>query len=360
VNVNEPPNADETQTANARWPFTVINASADTVAVYNLLYGRLFDRHRDMGLPTAFLVDAQGNICKVYQGAVPVKHVLADIHQIPTTPEERTARGLPFRGGVGESYEFGRNYLSFGSVFYDHGYLEQAEAYFHLAEKEDPDGADALYGLGSVYLKQQKNKEAREYLQRAVKSQANYPGMMPNAWNNLGIVAAREGHANEAIEYFLNALELSPEHVVALGNLGSVYRQKQDWENARAVLERALRVGPDNPEVNFTMGMVYAQTNDLGRASEYLQKALAVRPAFPEALDSLGIVYFLTARPDEAKRSLEESIRVAPSYEQSYLDLAKVYALQGDKAKAREVLEQLLKIHPDQPQAQKDLKDLSE
>jgi tetratricopeptide (TPR) repeat protein len=360
VNVNEPPKVGDTQPANAaRWPFSIVNASADTIAVYNLLYGRLFDRHRDMGLPTAFLLDPQGEICKVYQGGVPVKHIREDVRRIPKTLEERTARGLPFPG-VAEPYEFDRNYLSLGSVFYEYGYLGQAETYFQLAEKEDPDGADALYGLGSVYLHQQRNKEAREYLQRAVQAHANYPGMMPNAWNNLGIVAAREGNADEAIKYFLKALELNPEHVVALGNLGSVYRQKKDWENARIVLERALRVDPDNAEINFTMGMVYAQCNDLERAHDYLQKAVAVRPAFPEALDSLGLVYFLTGRPDEAKRSLAESIRVAPSYAQSYLDLAKVYAVQGDKAKAREVLEQLLKIHPDQEQAQKDLRDLSE
>jgi len=360
VNVNELSNAGETQPASAaRWPFSIINASADTVAVYNLLYGRLFDRHRDMGLPTAFLLDPQGDICKVYQGTVPVKHIREDMRRIPKTPEERAARGLPFPG-VAETYEFGRNYLSFGSVFYDYGYLEQAEAYFRLAEKQDPDGADALYGLGSVYLNQQKNKEAREYLQRAVQSQANYPGMMPNAWNNLGIVAAREGNTDEAIEYFLKALELNPEHVVALGNLGSAYRQKEDWENARIVLERALRVNPDDAEANFSLGMLYAQCNDLARGYEYLQKALAARPAFPEALNSLGILYFLTGRPEEAKRSLQESIRVAPNYEQSYLDLAKVYALQGDKAEARKALEQLLKIQPDQAQAQKALEDLSQ
>ena len=360
VNVNEPANAGETQPANvAHWPFSIVDASMDTIAVYNLLYGRLFDRHRDMGLPTAFLLDSLGDICKVYQGLVPVKQIREDIRRIPKTPEERMPLGLPFPG-VAEGYEFDRNYLSLGSAFYEYGYLEQAEAYFRLAGKEDPGGADALYGLGSVYLHQQKNKEAREYLQRAVQSQANYPGMMPNAWNNLGIVAAREGNTDEAIEYFLKALELNPEHVVALGNLASAYRQKKDLENARIVLERALRIDPDNAEINFSMGMVCAQSNDLARAYEYLQKALAARPVFPEALDNLGIVYFLTGRPDEAKRSLEESIRVAPSYERAYLDLAKVYAMQGDKAKAREVLEQLLKIHPGQEQAQKDLQNLSE
>jgi len=101
------------------------------------------------------------------------------------------ARGLPF-AGVGETYEVGRNYLSFGSVFYERGYLEQAEIFFRIAEKEDPGGAEPLYGLGSVYLEQQKRKEAREYFERAVKSATDYPATLPNAWNNLGILAARE------------------------------------------------------------------------------------------------------------------------------------------------------------------------
>ena len=68
--------------------------------------------------------------------------------------------GLPFTG-VTETYDFGRNYLSFGSVFYERGYLEQAEAFFRLAEKDDPAAAEPLYGLGSVYLAQQKRKDAR-------------------------------------------------------------------------------------------------------------------------------------------------------------------------------------------------------
>jgi tetratricopeptide (TPR) repeat protein len=339
------------------WMFPVVIAPPELVAVYNLLYGRLFDRHRDMTLPTAFLIDAQGNIAKIYQGALRLDHVAADFRGIPKTPAERMARGLPF-AGVSETYEVGRNYLSFGAVFYERGYLEQAEEFFRLAEKEDSVGAEPLYGLGSVYLEQKRNKEAREYFERAVKSAADYPATLPNAWNNLGILAARDGNADEAIGFFQKALEINPDHAVALQNLGNAYRQKKDWDAAKRTLEHALALNPEDAEANYGLGMVYAQLNDTGRAYEYLQKALVARPAYPEALNNLGILYLRTGRAEEAKKSFVESIRVAPGFDQAYLNLARVHAIEGDKAKARATLEGLLKVHPEQAQARKELAEL--
>jgi len=347
------------QKAASTWTFPVASAPPDLVAVYNLLYGRLFDRHRDMGLPTAFLIDAQGNIVKVYQGALNLDHVEADFRAIPRTPAERIARGLPF-AGVSATYEVGRNYLSFGAVFFDRGYMEQAEEFFRLAEKDDPSGAEPLYGLGSVYLEQKKSKEARECFERAVKSAADYPATLPNSWNNLGILAAREGKTEEAIGLFQKALAIDPEHPVALQNLGNAYRQKKDWDAARKTLQHALALNPEDAESNYGLGMVFAQLNDTARAYEYLQKALASRPVYPEALNNLGILYARTGRPAEAKKSFTESIRVAPAFEQSYLNLARVYAIEGDKAQARATLQELLKVHPEQAQARKELDDLGE
>ncbi|HEV2101622.1 MAG TPA: FG-GAP-like repeat-containing protein [Candidatus Acidoferrum sp.] len=339
--------------------FPVVSAPEELVAVYNLLYGRLFDRHRDMGLPTAFLLDAQGNIAKIYQGTLQLEIVEADFRRIPKTAAERMQRGLPF-AGVSETYEIGRNYLSFGAVFYERGYLEPAEEYFLLAAKEDPGGAEPLYGLGSVYLDQKKSKEARECFERAVKATADYPATLPNAWNNLGILSAREGKTDEAIGYFQNALAIQPEHPVALQNLGNAYRQKKDWDAARKTLEHALALNPEDADANYGLGMAYAQLNDTGRAYEFLQKALTARPAYPEALNNLGILYLRTGRPEEAKKSFAESIRVAPEFAQSYLNLARVYAIEGDKQKARATLKELLKVHPEQAQAKKELEELGE
>ena len=122
---------------------------------------------------------------------------------------------------------------------------------------------------------------------------------------------AREGNTDLAIEHFERALQIDPDHSVALQNLGSAYRQKKDWPQAKRALEKALALNPDDPEANYSLAMVYAQTNDANRAYEYLQKALLARPDYPEALNNLGILYLRTQRPEEAKQSFADSIRTS-------------------------------------------------
>jgi len=336
----------------------LVSASVDVIAIYNLLHRHLFDRHRDMTIPTSFLIDESGAVVKLYQGAAPIEHYEKDFKDIPRTDAERLTKALPF-AGLSKSYDYGRNYLSFGSVLFERGYAEQAEAFYRLALREDPQSAEALYGLGSVYLHRKKNKEARESFQRALQLHASYPGTPPNAWNNLGILSAREGNTAAAIDYFQRALQIDPAHAIALLNLGNAYRQKKDWAEAQKVLQRALELNSDDAETNFSLGMVFAQMDDSEHASEYLKKSIALRPVYPEALNNLGVLYLRSRKPEEAIHNFEESIRVAPEYDQAYLNLARVFAIQSEREKARGVLMELLKKQPENAQAKEELRQLN-
>jgi tetratricopeptide (TPR) repeat protein len=339
--------------------FSILQATQDVIAIYNLLFRSLFDRRRDLSLPTAFLVDEAGDIVKMYQRIVESEHFGEDFKNIPRTDSERIAKALPFPG-ADTGYSFGRNYLSLGSVFFERGYPETSETFFRRALQDDPTSAEALYGLGSVYLQQRKLKEARESFERALKLQSSYPGTIPNAWNNLGLLSAREGNTAAAIEFFQRALQIDPAHLTALLNLGNAYRQRKDWGEAKKVLQRAFDIGPDDPEVNYSLGMVCAQLEETDRAYEYLKRAVSLRPVYPEALNNLGVLYLRTRRPEEAIHSFEESIRVAPEYDQAYLNLARVYAIQSEREKARQVLLELLKQHPDHAQAKAELGQLAQ
>ena len=335
----------------------ILRGSEEFAAVYNILYRYLFDRHRDLALPTSFLIDGDGLIVKIYQGSVNTVQIEDDFRNIPKSVHERIAKALPFPG-VTTISEFSRNYLSYGSVFFQRGYMEPAKTSFEKALHDDPTSAEALYGLGSVYLQQQKMAEARHAFEQATKATAGYPDTIPNAWNNLGLLAIREGRVSEAIPYFQHALEINRDHLIALVNLGNAYREEKQWDQARAALERAVEVAPGDPDANYSLGMVYAQLNDSDRAYERLQMALKLRPIYPEALNNLGILYLRTQRPEKAIASFEECIRVAPTFDQSYLNLARVYAVEGQTAKAREVLENLISQHPDHPLARKALEEL--
>ena len=360
VTVNFDADQSENSAAQARsrqLHFPVLRGSADVAAVYNILYRYLFDRHRDLVLPTSFLIDEKGEIIKIYQGAARPEQIEEDLHHLPRNVTERLAKALPFTG-VTSTFDFRRNYLSYGSVFYQHGYFDQAQAFFELALRDDPESAEALYGLGSAYLKREQRQQARQSFERAVKLPATYPDTLPKAWNNLGLLAAEEGRMAEAVQNFQQALRLSPDYPVALENLGNAYRQQRQWDQARAAFERALTVDPQSPGANYGLAMVYAASDDTQRTYAYLQKALQVRPGYPEALNNLGVLYVRTGRHDEAVSTLQKCISIAPAFDQCYLNLARIYSLEGNPTAARTVLLDLLKEHPGHPQAQKALQEL--
>ncbi len=360
VNVDAPADAEKITTLvrEHHLSFPILRGSEDVTAIYNILYRYLFDRHRDLELPTSFLINATGQIVKIYQGPVNGDHLEYDFHHIPQTSAERISRALPFPG-VTDTVEFGRNYLSYGSVFFQRGYMEQAAAAFQIALRDDPSSAEALYGIGSVYLDQQKTTEARDCFQRALKLRATYPDTLANSWNNLGLLAARAGHLDEAIGDFQEALKLSPDHLIALNNLASAYRQQKRWDDARKTYDRALKVNPNDAEANYGLGMVFAHSDDTARAFDSLQRALKSRPIYPEALNNLGILYLRTNRRDDAVATFEQCIRLAPTFDQAYLNLARVYALEDAPDKARAILLELLKQHPGDEQAQQMMQQLS-
>jgi tetratricopeptide (TPR) repeat protein/thiol-disulfide isomerase/thioredoxin len=352
-------NSPQALSGERNFTFPILRGSDDVVAIYNILYRQTFDRHRDLSLPTSFLINGRGEIVKVYQGAIDAEHVEKDFQSIPATDSERLARGLPFPL-AGRTLEFGRNYLSLGALFFQRGYLDQAESAFQQAFRDDPTSAEAVYGIGSVYMNQNKNTVARETFERATKLTASYPDTLPDSWNNLGVIATREGQIEDSIACFQRALQINSHHVAALENLGNAYRLEKRWNEARQVLEQAVEIAPEDPEANYSLGMVYAQTDETAKAEDYLHRALSTRPNYPEALNNLGVLYVMTQRRDQAVASFEECVRVAPGFDQAYINLARVYALDGAHDKARAVLLELLKQHPDHAQAKQMLEQLQQ
>jgi tetratricopeptide (TPR) repeat protein/peroxiredoxin len=352
VNVDE---AADIQTARSlvtqeAFSFPILFATEDVAGIYNIVYRYLFDRRRDLAIPTSFLLDKEGMIVKVYQGPIDPQILLEDVRSVPTTTADRMKKAIPL-GGVLYRGAFQRNDFTYGVAMFQHGYLDQAAESFQQVISAKPDNAEGYYNLGTLNLRKNDFVAARYYLEQTLKLRPNYP----EAWNNLGMMAAQEGHPDEAIQNFQQSLLLRPGYAIALLNLGNVYRRQGSFEKAQECLSQALGLQPDDPEVNYSLGMLYAQQNQMQRASDYLQKAVDLRPDYPEALNNLGIIFVRGQKYSKAEEQFKTSVRVAPNFDQSYLNLARLYAMQNDKEKAREVLEELLRLQPQNPGAKQTL-----
>jgi tetratricopeptide (TPR) repeat protein/peroxiredoxin len=332
---------------------TVLFATEEVAGIYNIVYRYLFDRRRDLGIPTSFLLDKSGMIVKVYQGPVDTQRLLEDVQSVPTTRADRLRRATPFLGTLFQS-TFERNDFTYGVALFQHGYLEQAAESFQQVVAAKPDDPDAYYNLGTLALRRNDFSAARQYLEQTLKLRPNYP----EAWNNLGMMAAQQGRPEEAIQNFQHSLELRPKYAIALLNLGNVYRRQRDFPKAEEALHHALELEPDDPEINYSLGMLYAQQDQMTSGAEYLQRALALRPAYPEALNNLGVLYVKEQDYQKAEEQFRIGIRLVPNDDRSYLNLARLCAMRGDKDKAREVLQDLLRIQPGNAGAQKALERL--
>ncbi len=355
VNLDDPARPDPARSfaRQQRFPFQVLFASEETAGVYNLIYRFLFDRRRDLPIPSGLLLDSEGMIVRVYQGAVDPDLVLRDARSIPANAAERMRSALPFPGILVQD-RMARNDFTYGVAMFQHGYLDQAEASFLQVLADKPDDADALYNLGTLSLRRRDLAKASGYLERTVQLRPNYP----EAWNNLGMIAAEQGQPDDAIRNFLQSLAYRPDYAVALQNLGNVYRRQRLFDKAHDCLARALELLPDDPEMNFSLGMLYAQQDQLEPAVRYLKKALVLRPEYPEALNNLGIVFVREGDYAHAEEEFRTSIRLSPAFDQSWLNLARLYALQNDRERARQVLNQLLALQPDNANARKSLEQL--
>jgi len=336
--------------AQEKFSFPILFATEDVAGTYNIIYRYMFDRRRDLGIPTSFLLDREGMIVKVYQGPIDPQRLLEDVKSAPNTPAERMQRAIPLGGKLYQS-SFSRNDFTYGVAMFQHGYLEQAAESFQQVIAAKPDDPEGYYNLGTLNLRRNNFAEARRYLEQTLKLRPNYP----EAWNNLGMMAAQEGRADEAIRDFQQSLSLRPSYGIALLNLGNVYRRQGDFEKAQECLSRALELQPDDPEVNYSLGMFYAQQNQMQNAAEYLQKAIDLRPDYPEALNNLGVLFVREQSYAKAEEQFETCIRVVPNFDQSYLNLARLYALQNNKEKARDVLQELLRIQPQNASARQAL-----
>jgi Flp pilus assembly protein TadD/peroxiredoxin len=352
INVDDPANTQSARSfvAQEKLSFPVLFATEDVAGVYNIIYRYLFDRRRDLAIPTGFLLDKEGMIVKVYQGPIAPQGLLQDIKSAPATASDRRQKALPF---AGMQYQdgFQRNDFTYGVALFQHGYLDQAAESFQQVIVEKPTDPEGYYNLGTLNLRRNDLKQARYYLEQTLKLRPNYP----EAWNNLGMIAAQENQPEEAVKDFQQSLLLRPGYGTALLNLGNTYRRQKLFAQAQELLNQALATQPDDAEVNYSLGMLYAQQGQTQQAAEYLQRAVDLRPDYPEALNNLGVLYVHEQDDAKAEEQFKKCIRLVPSFDQAYMNLARVYALRNDKQQAREVLQELLQVQPGNPAAKQAL-----
>jgi tetratricopeptide (TPR) repeat protein len=112
-----------------------------------------------------------------------------------------------------------------------------------------------------------------------------------DAWFDVGFCADRDRSGfPTAISAYRKALDLDPDHVPSLINLGNVYYELGRFDEARDVYTRATIADCSNPRTHFNLGNACDETGDLLGAMRAYRCALTLWPGYADAHFNLALV----------------------------------------------------------------------
>jgi TolB-like protein/regulator of sirC expression with transglutaminase-like and TPR domain len=234
---------------------------------------------------------------------------------------------------------------------------DAAKSALDRAQKLQPDSPETLLALGYYqYWVLGDYQLAKTTFKRVQK-------MLPGSSDvlmGLGAVSGREGHWDQSVAYWEQALALDPRNEQLLGRASWTYGYLRQFPAALKLLDRLLDITPNDPEMMAAKAQTYQAQGNLEQAAKFLSQInaeTASESAFPTKITQLR----LERNFGEAIRLLQA--RLAQFHFASEIDkvsnqvtLAIVQRLAGDTAgakvtaeQARNTLEQICKNQPDNP-----------
>ena len=260
-----------------------------------------------------------------------------------------------------------------------------AEQELRMAAQLAPENAAIQYQYGLLLAEEQRDEEALEPLQAAVRAETTTPpGAVPagadlalamslqrlgrqtdaipyferavtlvptdaSALNNLGLALTETGRAKDAIPYFQRALAIHANDPVFHEDLGVAYIQMSDFKAAIGEFEVAEKLDAKNPELHYDLGLAYKFLDRMDDAVRELKVAAALDPRLPDPPYTLGILEMQLGKLDEAANSLRTALALRQQNGDGWAILGSVLNQLHDSAEAERALRRAIELLPSQP-----------
>jgi len=154
----------------------------------------------------------------------------------------------------------------------------------------------------------------------------------PDFVPNIAKEAAAEGNAAfarkdlpTARRAYERVLDLAPDNLLGLVNLGVVEFAAGNKERATELLRKAVQIRIETPPAWLTLGIIYMDQERFDEALAALTQAVLLDPRNSRARNYLGVVVGRKGWIDGAQSELRRAVEFDPEYADAHFNLAAFY-----------------------------------
>jgi tetratricopeptide (TPR) repeat protein len=205
--------------------------------------------------------------------------------------------------------------------------------------------------LGNVLRGQGHREEAIQHYQQALRLRPDYP----DAHLNLALALADEGRIEDAVAHEAEALRLDPLLPGAREDLGTSLLQLGRIDEAIAQFAMALQADPDNADARYNLGTALEKAGRFQEAISQFTAAIRLNPLRAAAHHNLANALLLMGRDQDAAAEFAAAVRLQPDYAEAHNGLGSAYFDLGRLDDARAEFAEAVRWRPSYPQAHNNL-----
>jgi len=167
------------------------------------------------------------------------------------------------------------------------------------------------------------------------------------AWYGLGSCYDGIKQPEKAIEAFKQVIRIDPKNADAYFNLGRYYRKLERYEKAIEAYYQAIEADPDHAPSYFDLGMVYGKLEELKNGEKAFKQVLRINPDHAPSYFYMGLTYNNMGRYDDAVKSYMKALKIKPDSAPILYNLGVAYGGLGDSKEEVEAFKQAIRVDPD-------------
>ena len=194
---------------------------------------------------------------------------------------------------------------------------------------------------GNVAYKKGNYDEAIKFYSEAIEKTPNFA----DAYNNRGIVKLAQNNLDAAIVDFEKAVSIDNEFILAKYNLGEAYSNTQELDKSLSLLKQIESKYKDSSFYFVTLSNIFIKKSNYSEANTCLLNALRLNKNNDKAYTNLGFIQYSEKKYSEAKANFEHAIILNPKQDLALNNLSLISANENNYSEAVELVDKAINLN---------------